>query len=273
VIRLARDLITNGSESIRWDPMAGQIDTAALEGLDAVIHLAGENIAGGRWTAERKRRIYDSRVLGTNLLAKSLEGLSKPPGVLISTSAIGYYGNRGTESLREDAAPGEGFLASVCKAWESAAKPAAEKGIRLVILRIGIVLSPKGGALSKMLLPFKLGLGGTIGSGQQHMSWITLADLVGVFMFCLQNPNLRGPVNAVAPNPETNADFTKALGRVLMRPTIFPLPAYAVRLMLGDMADELLLSSARVQPAQLRLAGFKFQHPRLEEALMEILKK
>jgi len=271
-IRLVRKPGPARADEIPWDPAAGQLDTAPLEGLDAVVHLAGENIAGGRWTDERKQRIRDSRVLGTRLLTGRIAALSRPPRVMISTSAIGYYGNRGSEALKEDSGPGDGFLASLCQEWEAAAKPVVDKGVRLVILRIGIVLSSKGGALARMLLPFKLGLGGTIGSGNQYMAWITLDDLVGIILYGLENDTLRGPVNAVSPNPETNEDFTHALGRVLVRPTFFPLPAFAVRLMLGDMADELLLSSARVQPSQLRALGYKFQYPRLEEALMQILR-
>ncbi len=259
------------ADEIPWDPAAGQLDTTPLEGLDAVVHLAGENIAGGRWTDERKQRIRDSRVLGTRLLTDRIVALSRPPRVMISTSAVGYYGNRGSEALKEDSDPGNGFLASLCQEWEAAAKPVIGKGVRLVLLRIGIVLSAKGGALARMLLPFKLGLGGTIGSGNQYMAWITLDDLVGIILYALENDSLRGPVNAVSPNPETNEDFTRALGRVLVRPTFIPLPAFAVRLMLGDMADELLLSSARVQPSPLRAVGYKFQYPRLEEALIQIL--
>ena len=272
VVRLTRTAGPVGVDKILWDPAASTIDAASLEGFDAVVHLAGENIAAGRWTDERKTLIRDSRVQGTSLLVKTLAGLSRRPEVMISASAIGYYGTRGSEALKEDSEPGTGFLASVCQEWEAAAAPAGASGIRLVILRIGVVLSPKGGALARMLLPFKLGLGGPIGSGSQYMSWITLEDLVGIFLFALNNKNLRGPVNAVAPDPETNADFTRALGRTLMRPTWFALPAYAARFLLGEMADELLLSSARVQPAQLRAAGYKFQSPRLEEALMQMLK-
>lgn len=272
VVRLVRKTTTPGTDEILWDPAAGRIDAASLEGFDGVVHLAGENIAAGRWTEERKQRIRESRLTGTRLLASTLAGMSRRPEVMISASAIGYYGNRGSEALKEDSGPGTGFLASICQEWEAAAGPVSAAGIRLVALRIGIVLSPAGGALARMLLPFKLGLGGTVGNGGQYMSWITLEDLVGVMSFALQNKTLRGAVNAVAPNPETNADFTKALSRTLVRPTVFPLPAFAARFLLGEMADELLLASARVLPDRLRSAGYKFRNPRLEEALFQILK-
>jgi hypothetical protein len=202
-----------------------------------------------------------------------LAALSRPPEVMISASAIGYYGNRGSEALKEDSDPGTGFLATTCRQWEAATGQVSASGIRLVILRIGVVLSTKGGALARMLPPFKLGLGGPVGHGSQYMSWITLEDLVGVILFALQNKALRGAVNAVAPNPEMNVDFTRALGRTLVRPTIFPLPAFVARLLLGEMAEELLLASARVHPDRLRAAGYKFRNPRLEEALFQLLKK
>ena len=257
--------------SVLWNPDAGAIDRAGVEGYDAVVHLAGENIAAGRWTASRKARIRDSRVRGTELLSETLAGVARPPRVLVSASAIGYYGDRGSEVLREDSAPGTGFLPGVCRQWEASTDPARKKGIRVVQIRTGLVLSSKGGALGKMLLPFKMGVGGRIGSGQQYMSWITLSDLCAVILHCVEVATLHGPVNAVSPLPVTNRDFTKALGRALSRPTIFPLPAFAARIALGEMAEGLLLASARVEPAKLVATGFKFQHPDLESAFRAVL--
>ncbi|MCI0404118.1 MAG: TIGR01777 family oxidoreductase [Acidobacteria bacterium] len=270
VTRLVRRPAAAGE--VRWDVEAGTIDSGGLEGHDAVVHLAGENIAG-RWSAAKKKRIRDSRVNGTRLLAEALAKLSRRPRALICASAVGYYGNRGDEKLREDSPPGKGFLAESCVAWEAAAKPAADAGLRVVHLRIGVVLHPAGGALKQMLLPFKLGLGGVVGSGQQYMSWIALDDLIGIFQHALANDSLRGPANAVAPNPITNREFTKTLGNVLSRPTIFPMPAFAARLAFGEMADELLLSSARVEPVRLSASGFRFAHPQLEPALRHLLSR
>jgi len=269
VTRLVRS--APGKEEGRWDPAAGTIDAAALEGHDAVVHLAGENIAE-RWTPERKARIKDSRVKGTRLLAETLGRLAQPPKVLVAASAIGYYGDRGDALLREDSTSGSGFLAEVAREWEAATAAAATKGIRVVNLRIGVVLSPRGGALAKMLLPFKLGLGGVVGSGKQHWSWIALDDLLGIILFALNTDTLKGPVNAVSPKPVTNYEFTKTLGRVLKRPTIFPMPASAARFAFGEMADELLLSSTRVDPTKLVAAGYQFRFPELEGALRQVLK-
>ncbi|HYK91395.1 MAG TPA: TIGR01777 family oxidoreductase [Acidobacteriota bacterium] len=254
-----------------WDPSAGVLDATSLEGFDAVVHLAGENIAGGRWTADKKRKILESRSKGTQLLGGTLSRLAQPPRVLVSASAIGFYGDRGPDVMREDSPPGKGFLPEVCTAWEAATRPAALKGIRVVTLRIGIVLSTAGGALKQMLPPFRLGLGGKIGSGRQFMSWITLDDLVGVLHHSIENDSLSGAVNAVAPNPVTNIEFTRTLGHTLSRPTILPLPAFAARLVLGEMADELLLSSTRVEPAKLIAADFHFEHSELEPALRHVL--
>lgn len=273
VTRLVRSKPRPGEAEVGWDPASGNIEKAGLEGVDWVVHLAGENIAGGRWTAERKARIRDSRVRGTRLLSESLAQLGQPPKVFVCASAMGYYGDRGEEVLREESAPGTGFLAEVCREWEAAAQPAAEKGIRVVHLRTAMVLSPAGGALAKMLGPFKMGVGGKIASGRQYMSWIAIDDLVGVIHFALTIDALRGPVNAAAPNPVTNLEFTKTLGRVLGRPTIFPMPAFAARLAFGEMAQELLLASTRLEPARLRSAGFKFQFPDLEGALRHLLGK
>ncbi|MBI3328961.1 MAG: TIGR01777 family protein, partial [Nitrospinae bacterium] len=215
VTRLVRSRARPGDAEVQWDPAAGTLETAGLEGLDAVVHLAGENIAAGRWTAERKARIRDSRVKGTQFLCDTLTRLAQPPKALVCASAIGYYADRGEEILREESPPGLGFLAEVCRAWEAAAAPAAQKGVRVVHLRIGVVLSPAGGALAKMLTPFKMGLGGRVGSGRQYMSWIALDDLVGVIHHALTTDTLQGPVNAVAPRPVTNLEFTTTVGGVL----------------------------------------------------------
>lgn len=260
---------TGGSETGGAD--ADRIDSARLEGVGAVVHLAGENIASGRWNAAQKRRILDSRVQGTGLLARTLARLSSPPAVLVSASAIGIYGDRGDEVLDESSAPGNDFLADVCAQWEAAAEPAREAGIRVVHPRFGVVLSPKGGALRKMLTPFRLGLGGVIGSGRQWMSWIALEDAVAAIEHCIASENLDGPVNVVAPGAVTNRDFTKALGQALRRPTIFPMPAFAARLAFGEMADALLLASTRVRSAKLEQSEFAFRHPEIAAALSSLL--
>lgn len=238
---------------------------------DAVVHLAGENIATGRWTPEKRARIRDSRVQVTRRLCEAVAKLALPPRAFICASAVGYYGNRGDEVLREESAPGEGFLAEVCRDWEAATKPAADAGIRVVNLRFGVILSAAGGALAKMLTPFKLGVGGVIGDGRQWMSWIMLDDVIGVIGDALANGTLRGPVNVVAPQPVTNREFTKTLGRVLHRPTMFPAPAFVLRLALGEMADALLLSSQRVEPAKLIASGHAFRFPHLEGALRHLV--
>ena len=273
VIRLIRAETRPGQAAVHWDPAAGKIDSSALEGLDAVVHLAGENIAARRWTPVQKARIRDSRVQGTRLLAQSLARLQQPPTVMVCASAIGFYGDRGEELLTEASAPGSGFLTDTCRDWEAAAQSASEKDIRVVNLRLGVVLSPGGGALAKMLLPFRLGVGGKIGSGRQYMSWIGIDDVVGAIHYALTADELRGPINAVSPNPVTNREFTKTLGRVLSRLTIFPMPAFAARMAFGEMADELLLSSTRVKPARLQNSGYYFRHPRLEDALRHLLGK
>jgi uncharacterized protein len=271
-IRLVRSKSRSPSkEMVHWDPESGHIDPEGLEGLDAVVHLAGENIAGGRWTSARKSRILDSRVKGTRLLCESLARAARPPKVVVCASAIGFYGDRGDEELTESSASGTGFLAEVCREWEAAAEPARAKGIRVVHLRFGVILSPAGGALAKMLLPFKMGVGGIVGSGRQYMSWITLDDAVETILHALATDALSGPVNVVAPNPVTNREFTKTLGRVLSRPTIFPMPAFAARLAFGEMADELLLASARVLPNRLRDTAYRFRHEHLEPGLRHIL--
>ena len=255
----------------QWDPEKGRVDAAAVAGIDALVHLAGENIAAGRWTVAQKARIRDSRIRGTKLIADSLAGSQKPPQVLVSASAIGYYGDRGGELLREDSSAGTGFLADVCRQWEAATDSATRKGIRVVHLRIGVVLSQTGGALQKMLFPFKMGIGGKIGSGRQYWSWIALDDLCAAIVHCIHAGGLHGPVNAVSPSPATNMEFTKALGRALHRPTIFPLPAFAARIIFGEMADALLLASARVEPTKLLGSRFAFQHKDLEATLATLL--
>lgn len=273
VTRLVRSPRPMREPTVQWNPATGSLNPNELEGFDAVVHLAGESIAGGRWTAAKKARIVDSRVKGTRLLSETLAKLSQPPKVLVCASAIGYYGNRGDEMLREESGSGSGFLPEVCRAWEGAAAPAEKKGIRTVKLRAGIVLSTAGGALAKLLLPFKMGVGGIVGNGKQYWSWISFDDLLGAYHHALITESLHGPANAVAPAPVTNHEFTKTLGRVLSRPTIFPLPALAARLMLGEMADELLLASARIEPARLLASGYKFKHGNLEHALREALGK
>ncbi|OGP86627.1 MAG: TIGR01777 family protein [Deltaproteobacteria bacterium RBG_13_65_10] len=270
VTRLVRSRRPRGDE-VRWDPIGGTIDPASLEGFDAVIHLAGESIASGRWTPEVKARIRDSRVRGTRLLCETLARLDRPPHVLLSASAIGYYGDRGDEVLREESTAGSGFLSEVCRAWEAATEAAARKGIRVAHLRFGVVLSPAGGALAKMLPPFRLGAGGRLGNGRQFMSWITINDAINAIVHVLKTDALIGPVNVVAPAPERNADFTRALGRALGRPTPLPVPALALRLLLGEMAGALLLSSARVEPARLLSTGFAFRTPYLRDALTHLL--
>ncbi len=272
VRRLVRHDVKDAEREVYWNPDAGEIDAAELNGVDAVVHLAGENIAGRRWNQDFKRRILESRTRGTKLLAHTLANLEMKPSVLVSASATGYYGNRGDEEIDELAPSGNGFLAEVCREWEAAAQSAHEAGIRLVKLRIGPVLSPLGGALQKMLPPFKMGLGGVIGSGEQYFSWITLDDLVSAIEFALETELLIGPVNAVSPHAVTNREFTKALGRVLGRPTIFPMPAFAARLAFGEMADEMLIGGVRVAPHELIQAGFPFGYPQLEPALRHLLK-
>lgn len=273
VARLVRRVPAPGEKAVRWNPEKGKIDAAGLEGLDAVIHLAGENIASGRWNAARKAAIRDSRVNGTRLLSEALAGLARPPKTLVCASAIGYYGDRGADLLTEESPPGTGFLSDVCREWEAASEPAARKGIRIVALRIGVVLTPKGGALSRMLPPFRAGLGGVIGGGRQYVSWVALDDLVGIVLHALQSGELRGPVNAVAPVPVTNRELTEALGRVLSRPTLLPVPAFALRLAMGEMADALLLASTRVAPRRLEETGYRFRFPELGGALRHLLGK
>jgi len=274
VVRMVRRVPAPGEKAVRWDPVAREIDAAGLEGMDAVVHLAGENVGSGRWTAARKAAIRDSRVNGTRLLCDALAGLARPPKTLVCASATGYYGDRGEEALTEESLPGTGYLAEVCREWEAASDPAARKGIRVVALRIGMVLSPKGGALPRMLPLFRAGLGGVIGSGRQYVSWVALDDLSHIILHALQRGDLSGPVNAVAPRPTTNREFTEALGKALSRPTPLPVPAFALRLAVGrEMADALLLSSARAVPRRLEGTGYRFRFPELGPALRHMLLK
>jgi len=267
---LINSLTPDGHEIVRL-VRNKPLDPASLEGIDVVVHLAGESIASSRWSEEKKHEIRDSRVKGTTLLSDTLAQLSRPPSVFLSASAIGYYGNRGDELLTENSAPGNDFLANVCVEWENATKPAREKGIRTVHARFGIILDAKEGALAKMLTPFRMGVGGRIGNGKQWMSWIGIDDVVNALKFLISDQTTHGPVNFVAPNPVTNAEFTKTLGRVLSKPTFLPMPEFGVRLAFGEMGDALLLSSQRVEPRVLQQTGFSFAQPSLESALREIL--
>lgn len=271
-VRLVRSREKARSNAVYWNPAKNEIDREGLERLDAVVHLAGENIAKGRWTDGLKRRIRDSRVKGTRLLCETLAGADSPPHTFVLGAATGIYGNRGDELVHEDSPPGEGFLAEVCREWEAAVEP-IEKKMRVVKIRTGMVLSSRGGALARMLPPFKLGLGGKLGSGQQYMSWITLDDLVQIIEFALNNRAVSGPLNAVAPQPVTNSRFTGIVGKVLRRPTIFFVPAFVLKLILGEMAEEMLLSSLRAHPSQLEKHGFEFTHPDLTTALTDLLSR
>ncbi len=259
-------------EDIRWDHDAGTIE-GDLAGFDAVVHLGGESIAEGRWTPEKKRRILESRQKGTRLLAEKIAGLRGPPSVMVSASAVGYYGDRGNELLTEESEPGTMFLSEVCKEWEAAAEPAREAGVRVVHPRFGIVLSTEGGALGTTLPIFKLGGGGKIGSGRQYWSWVSLDDVVGAIVHALYSDALSGPMNVVAPDPPTNAEYTNVLGHVLGRPTFFAVPASMARVALGGMADDLLLASARVEPAKLEETGYEYRYPGLEGALRHLLEE
>ncbi len=261
------------SDEIQWDAEKGFSETeqAKLENFHAVIHLAGDNVASENWSDEKKRKIKDSRVVGTRVLVDALKQAKNPPKIFVSASAVGFYGDRKDEILTEDSAPGEGFLTDVCTAWEDEIKK-AEEFSRVVFLRIGVVLAKDGGALEKMVTPFKFGVGGTVGSGKQWMSWIALDDLIKIIHFSLENENLRGAVNAVAPNPVTNREFTETLGKVLHRPTVLPVPAFAIKLLFGEMGETLLLQGTRVLPKKLADANFDFQFTNLEEAMKDVLR-
>jgi len=278
VTRLTRSS-GRGPGEARWDPAAGTVDAGALAAADAVVHLAGRPIASGRWTDRARREIRDSRVQGTRLLAETMArlggggsaGRPRGPRVLVVSSAIGYYGDRGDEVLTEASPPGDGFLAGVCKAWEAAADPARAAGLRVVHVRTGLVLTPEGGSLPKLLPLFKLGLGGRFGSGRQWWSWVALDDVLGIYRHALVTDGLHGPVNATAPGPVTNAELAATLARVLGRPALVPVPRFGPRLVLGEMADELLFSSARVQPEAALASGYAFRRPQLEPALRALL--
>ena len=270
VFRLVRSNPSDAND-IPWDPAQGVVHKARLDGLDGVVHLAGENIAGARWSAAVKQRIRDSRVVGTRLLCETLASLERKPKVLVCASAIGIDGDRGGEILSEQSAAGAGFLPDVCKEWEAACEPARKAGIRVVNLRIGVILTPKGGALAKMLFPFRMGGGGVVGSGRQYWSWVAIDDVIGAIQHCLTHNEIHGPVNCTSPNPATNYEFTKTLGAVLHRPTIFPLPGFVAKLALGEMAQDLLLASTRVMPNQLQATGYQFRCPTLESTLRHVL--
>jgi len=271
VIPVVRRPVVDGERAARWDPAAGTIDVAALDGVDAVVHLAGAGIGDKRWTEERKREILDSRIRGTALLADSLAALDRRPAVLISGSAIGYYGDRDDEVLTERSGPGDDILASICVPWEAAAAPVTEAGIRLATIRTGVVLSPDGGALAKMVPLFKLGLGGRFGSGKQWWSWISLADEIAAIRFLVDH-DISGPVNLTAPGATTNAEFSRVLAHVLHRPAVLAVPAFGPKLVVGaELAQALLFTSARVTPGALVAAGFRFAHPDLEGALRATL--
>lgn len=277
VVRLVRHRGTFDEPQVGWNPAAGQLNPADLVGIDAVIHLAGENIAAGRWTEERKERILKSRIQGTKLLADTITKMEHPPHTFISASAVGYYGNRGAEVLTEVSGPGQGFLTHVARQWEAASQAAVSKGIRVVHARFGVILSPNGGALKAMYWPFKLGLAGNLGNGKQYMSWVSLNDVIGALEHVLTHSEIHGPVNVVAPQEITNAQFTDAMRKALI-PGFLPMhywtppaPALAVQALLGEMGKELLLASQRVHPVRLQESGYTFQHPTIKEALNALL--
>ena len=262
--------VVPGAQAFRWDAEREVPPVEAWAGVDAVVHLAGEPVAGGRWTDEQKRRIRDSRVLGTRHLIDGMKALANPPRVLVSASAVGYYGNRGDAQLDESSAPGEGYLVDVCREWERQSERAREFGVRVVLLRIGVVLSKTGGALEKMLLPFKLGLGGRLGSGRQWFPWIHLDDIVGIVQHALATPEAQGPLNGAAPGIVTNEEFTRQFAAALHRPVFFPVPEFALRLMMGEMAA-VVLASQRVLPKATIAAGYQFKFPDLTPALVDVL--
>jgi uncharacterized protein (TIGR01777 family) len=271
VTLLTRRASVAGYPSIQWDPDNGKLEGKQLEGFDAIIHLAGEGIGDQRWSVARKGQIVRSRVASSRLLAKAIGEMHTPPKVLISTSAIGYYGDRGDELLTEESGPGKGFLSDLCVEWEKAVEPVKGRGVRLVIFRIGVVLSTEGGALAEMLRHYQFGLGGKLGSGKQYWSWVGYQDLIRAIFFALDTNKLAGSVNLVAPNPVTNAQFNAALGEALQRPAFMAAPGFVLRLILGEMADTLLLASTRVDAKRLREAKFQFQQPELESTLRSLL--
>ena len=258
-------------DDISWKPEDGDWDSAFTGGVDGIVHLAGESVASGKWTRKKKEKIRNSRIEGTKRLCEHILKLPTPPSVLVCASAIGYYGNRGVEFLNEGSSRGSGFLPDVCLGWEEAAESVSKAGIRVVNVRFGIVLSKDGGALAKMMTPFKIGMGGKIGSGTQYMSWVAMDDVTGAIYHTLITESLKGPVNVTAPNPVTNKEFTNTLGEVLKRPAVVPIPAFAAKLAFGEMANDLLLASTKVAPKRLSDSGYKFQYPELENALKHVL--
>lgn len=270
LVRSHRQLASN---EIAWDPSNGILNPKDLEGIDAVINLAGENIADSRWNENKKKKIRDSRVLSTKLLVKIFSEMERPPELLINASATGFYGSRGDEILTEESSNGTGFLAHVCREWEEAAEAANHAGMRVACLRFGVVWSLQGGALKKMLIPFRLGLGGVLGSGKQYMSWIAMDELLDIIALVLVQKSLKNAINAVTPNPVTNFEFTKTLGSILQRPTLLSVPEIALRVLLGEMADEMFLSSTRVIPAKLQKMNYQFKYPELKQALEHLLEK
>jgi uncharacterized protein (TIGR01777 family) len=270
VVPLVRRRPAPGESAVAWDPEHGTIDRAGLEGADAIVHLAGENVFG-RWSPAKKQRIYDSRVKGTRVICDALAGLHRRPATLLAASAIGYYGDRGDEAVTEASAPGEDFLAHVSRDWEAATAPATRAGIRVVNMRIGVVLTATGGALAKMLPAFRLGLGGPVGSGNQYLSWIDLGDIINAMLHLLDDENLVGPVNLTAPTPLTNRDFAKILGKVLGRPAVVTVPAFALRMAFGTEGAAMLQSGQRVLPSRLVAAGFGFAFREVEPALRHLL--
>jgi uncharacterized protein (TIGR01777 family) len=256
---------------IEWHPNQDELNSKDFEGFDVIINLAGENIAAGRWTDDQKRKIRDSRVNGTHLLSEAIAKLAPKAKVFVCASATGIYGDRGDETLDEQSESGGGFLAGVCREWEKASEPASRVGVRVVNLRFGPIIAREGGMLAKLLTPFKMGMGGKVGSGKQFISWVGLDDAVRAVMLAIKDESIRGPLNVVAPNPVTNEDFTRALGHVLNRPTALAMPAFAARLAFGEMADEMLLASQKVMPKKLIGAGFEFKHPKLEPTLKDLL--
>ena len=272
IFKLVRKTPRDANE-IRWDSQTGfsDEDQKRLEDFDAVIHLAGDNVGSENWSAEKKRQIRESRTTGTRVLVEALKKTARPPRIFVSASATGFYGNRGDEELTEESPKGEGFLPDVCEEWEREARRAADFGARVALLRTGVVLTKDGGALEKMLTPFKFGVGGTVGSGKQYMSWIALDDTIGVYLFALENEAVSGAVNTTAPQPVTNAEFTETFGRVLNRPTVLPIPEFAIKLLFGEMGERLLLEGNRVLPKKLQDFGFEFKYPELEGALKQSL--
>jgi len=267
---IRKNAASDGAQTVSWDPVAGEFDAAGAEGADALVHLAGASIAGGRWNASRKQLLRTSRIDATRHLMAALAKLQRPPRTIVAASAIGFYGNRSDETLTETSAPGNDFLAGVCREWEAEAARGAEFGARVVNTRFGIILAKHGGALPRMAMPIKLGVGGRLGSGRQWMSWITLDETIRIVEFALANAALTGPVNVVAPNPARNNEFTKVLAKTLHRPALFPAPTFALRLALGEMADALLLVSQRVVPSKLAESGYSFAQPNLAGALEDI---